>query len=100
MDRRNWRDDARFNFYGFERGIGYDEFVGRAAWLLGMPAERLPLFLTPAQVAQVMDEDEAFVLACIDAGAIPADDVNGRLLVCRDLMFPGGAPEPAPAMVE
>ena len=101
MNRVHWRGTARFNFYGFEYGMSYDQFVKRAAWLLGIPARSLPLFLDVPQVAKIMDESEDFVLDCIKSGAIVADRVNGRWLVCRDLMFPRGpAPTGVPAIKE
>ena len=48
----------------------------------------LPLFLTPKQLAEITGEHEASVRRGIKEKRIPADLVNGRWRICRDLVFP------------
>lgn len=48
----------------------------------------LPLFLTPAQLAEITGEHPGSIWRGIKEGRIPADKVNGRWRICRDLVFP------------
>ena len=48
----------------------------------------IPLFMTPKQLAEVTGEHEASVRRGIKEKRIPADLVNGRWRICRDLVFP------------
>ena len=50
--------------------------------------DEIPLFLTPKQLAEVTGEHEASVRRGIKEKRIPADLVNGRWRICRDLVFP------------
>lgn len=47
----------------------------------------LPLFMTPAQLSAVTGEHEGSIRRGIRKGRIPADKVNGRWLICRDVVF-------------
>ncbi len=51
----------------------------------------LPLFLTPRQLASITGEHEGSVRRGILEGRIPADKINGRWLICRDVIFPNAA---------
>ena len=46
-----------------------------------MRFEELPYFMTPKQLADVTGEHD------IREGRIPADKVNGRWRICRDVIF-------------
>ena len=50
--------------------------------------EDLPMFMTPAQLAKCTGEHVGSIRRGISAGRIPADKVNGRWRICRDLVFP------------
>ena len=78
---------------GAERGTPAEEGVhpmaaGRAACY-----ESLPLFMTPKELAAVMGEHVGSVRRGIAAGRIPADKVNGRWRICRDVVFPNAKRE-------
>ena len=47
----------------------------------------LPAFLTPQQLADATGEHVASVRRGIREGRIPADMINGRWRICRDLVF-------------
>lgn len=49
--------------------------------------EEMPLFMTPKQLALVTGEHEGSIRRGIAAGRIPADKVNGRWRICRDVVF-------------
>lgn len=49
--------------------------------------EDLPLFLTPLQLAAVTGEHVNSIRRGIQEGRIPADKVNGRWRICRDVVF-------------
>lgn len=43
--------------------------------------------MTPKQLAEIMGEHEGSIRRGISEGRIPADKVNGRWRICRDLVF-------------
>ena len=47
----------------------------------------LPLFLTPEDLARCTGEHVGSIRRGIKAGRIPADKVNGRWRICRDVVF-------------
>ena len=49
--------------------------------------EDLPLFMTPQQLADAIGEHVGSVRRGISEGRIPADKVNGRWRICRDVVF-------------
>lgn len=49
--------------------------------------EDIPLFMTPKELARYTGEHEVSVRRGIAAGRIPADKVNGRWRICRDVVF-------------
>lgn len=53
-----------------------------------MSFEELPYFMTPKQLADVTGEHEGSITRGIREGRIPADKVNGRWRICRDVVFP------------
>ena len=53
--------------------------------------EDVPLFMTPSQLAQVTGEHVGSMRRGIIEGSIPADKVNGRWRICRDLVFPNAS---------
>lgn len=55
--------------------------------------EDMPLFMTPRQLAEVTGEHEGSIRRGIIEGRIPADKVNGRWRICRDVVFPTAAKE-------
>lgn len=59
---------------------------GEVTWL-GKSFQDLPLFMTPKQLAEIMDEHEGSIRRGISEGRISADKVNGRWRICRDLVF-------------
>lgn len=48
----------------------------------------VPLFVSPKELSQITGEHEGSIRRGIKAGRIPADKVNGRWRICRDLVFP------------
>lgn len=50
--------------------------------------DEVPLFLTPEQLAYFTGEHVGSIRRGIKAGRIPADKVNGRWRICRDVVFP------------
>ena len=52
-----------------------------------MSFEELPYFMTPKQLADVTGEHEGSITRGIREGRIPADKVNGRWRICRDVIF-------------
>lgn len=67
---------------------------------MGTRFDELPLFLTPDQLAQITGEHVNSIRRGILEGRIPADKVNGRWRICRDVVFPNakvaaGAESPA-----
>lgn len=54
---------------------------------MGNKFNDLPLFLTPQQLAQVTGEHVNSIRRGIAEGRIPADKVNGRWRICRDVVF-------------
>lgn len=50
--------------------------------------EDVPLFMTPNELAQVTGEHVGSIRRGIIEGRIPADKVNGRWRICRDVVFP------------
>lgn len=52
-----------------------------------MRSEELPYFMTPKQLADVTGEHEGSITRGIREGRIPADKVNGRWRICRDVIF-------------
>ena len=53
-----------------------------------MGFKEIPMFLSPKQLAELTGSHEGSVRrGCIE-GRIPADKVNGRWLICRDIVFP------------
>lgn len=53
----------------------------------------IPLFLTPQQLAKITGEHVGSIRRGILEGRIPADKVNGRWLICRDVIFPNAIKE-------
>lgn len=43
--------------------------------------------MTPKQLAEIMGEHEGSIRRGITEGRIPADKVNGRWRICRDVVF-------------
>ena len=54
---------------------------------MGTTFHDLPLFMTPKQLAEIMGEHEGSIRRGITEGRIPADKVNGRWRICRDVVF-------------
>lgn len=52
-----------------------------------MSFEELPYFITLKQLADVTGEREGSIMRGIREGRIPADKVNGRWRICRDVIF-------------
>lgn len=48
----------------------------------------VPLFMTPSQLAEITGEHAGSIRRGIAEGRIPADKVNGRWRICRDVVFP------------
>ena len=48
----------------------------------------LPLFLSPAELAEFIGEHPSSIRRGIQAGRIPADKVNGKWQIYRDALFP------------
>ena len=48
----------------------------------------LPMFLTIKQAAHYTGKHEGSIRRDIDTGALPADKVGGKLLICKEIMFP------------
>lgn len=48
----------------------------------------IPLMMTPEELAQITGQHPRSITRGIREGRIPADKVNGRWLICRDLVFP------------
>ena len=48
----------------------------------------VPLFMTPSQLAEITGEHVGSIRRGIAEGRIPADKVNGRWRICRDVVFP------------
>lgn len=53
--------------------------------------EDVPLFMTPKQLADVTGEHEGSIRRGIAEGRIPADKVNGRWRICREVIFPNAS---------
>lgn len=53
-----------------------------------LSSEDVPLFMTPGQLARVTGEHVGSITRGIREGRIPADKVNGRWRICRDVVFP------------
>lgn len=51
----------------------------------------LPLLMTPKQLAEATGEHVNSIRRSIAAGRIPADKVDGRIYICRDVVFPNAA---------
>jgi hypothetical protein len=49
--------------------------------------EDVPLFMTPNQLALLTGENVGSITRGIREGRIPADKVNGRWRICRDVIF-------------
>ena len=49
--------------------------------------EDVPLFMTPNQLADITGEHVGSIRRGIAQGRIPADKVNGRWRICRDVIF-------------
>lgn len=52
-----------------------------------MTMDQVPLFMTPEELARITGEHPASVTRGIREGRIPADKVNGRWRICRDVVF-------------
>lgn len=48
----------------------------------------IPMLMTPQQTAAVTGEHVGSIRRGINEGRIPADKVNGRWLISRDIVFP------------
>ena len=55
--------------------------------MIGLSFEDMPLFMTPNQLAEVTGEHVGSIRRGIIEGRIPADKVNGRWRICRDVVF-------------
>lgn len=77
------REDARGGATARERleTISYRE--GKPI----MGIDELPLFLTPKQLSQLTGEHENSIRRGINEGRIPADMVNGRWRIYRNVVF-------------
>lgn len=53
--------------------------------------EDVPLFMTPKQLADVTGEHEGSIRRGIAESRIPADKVNGRWRICREVIFPNAS---------
>ena len=53
--------------------------------------EEVPLCMTPKQLADVTGEHEGSIRRGIAEGRIPADKVNGRWRICREVIFPNAS---------
>ena len=47
----------------------------------------IPMFMSPRQLAELTGSHEGSVRRGCVEGRIPADKVNGRWLICRDIVF-------------
>lgn len=52
-----------------------------------MNIKDIPLFMTPAKLAEITGEHEGSIRRGIRENRIPATKVNGRWLICRDQVF-------------
>lgn len=52
-----------------------------------MSFEELPYFMTPKQLADVTGKHGGSITRGMREGRIPADKVNGRWRICRDVIF-------------
>lgn len=52
-----------------------------------MHYDDIPLFMTPHELAAITGEHVGSIRRGILAGRIPADKVNGRWRICRDVVF-------------
>lgn len=59
--------------------------------VMAVSFEDVPLFMTPKQLAQVTGEHEGSIRRGIAEGRIPADKVNGRWRICREVVFPNAS---------
>lgn len=50
--------------------------------------EKVPLFMSPGELALITGTHVQSVRRGIAEGRIPADKVNGRWVICRDAVFP------------
>lgn len=50
--------------------------------------EELPLLMTSEQLSDATGEHVNSFRRSIAAGRIPADNVDGRIYICRDQVFP------------
>lgn len=50
--------------------------------------DELPMFLTPKELAKCTGEHVGSIRRGIAEGRIPADKVNGRWRIAKDLVFP------------
>ena len=53
-----------------------------------MSFDEMPYFMTPKQLADLTGGHEGSITRGIREGRIPADKVNGRWRICKDLVFP------------
>lgn len=58
---------------------------------MAMTFDDVPLFMTPAQLAEITGEHICSIRRGIREGRIPADKVNGRWRICRDRIFANAA---------
>ena len=54
---------------------------------MGTGIGSIPLFMTPKQLSDITGEHENSIRRGIAEGRIPADKVNGRWRICRDVIF-------------
>lgn len=47
----------------------------------------IPLFITPSQAAELTGAHVGSIRRGIREGRIPAEKLNGRWLICKDLLF-------------
>ena len=68
-----------------------EETEGKAREAMKARFEDVPLFMTPSELAQVTGEHVGSIRRGIIEGRIPADKVNGRWRICRDVVFPNAS---------
>ena len=48
----------------------------------------LPLFMSPAELAEYTGKHVGSIRRDIENGTLPADKIGGKWVICRDLAFP------------
>lgn len=71
------------------------EYIRAIRRVITLSFEDMPLFMTPNQLAEVTGEHVGSIRRGIIEGRIPADKVNGRWRICRDVVFANARRESA-----